>query len=219
VGRILRSPGGREALARCAQIFIGGAPVSSDLRSRLDGLPITLTYGMTETAGGCIFNGVPAPGVGVTIDPRDNRITVNGPTVAIGYYPDTSFAGEFRTSDVGTLIDGTLTVTGRVDDVIIVKGTNVSLNAVTEALSAACHELAPSSEVCVVSVDHPEDGAVICVAASGLNDADLTQAIAKVRERLGSAATPQRSRVMGALPQLPGGKIDRLTIAQLFEEQ
>lgn len=217
--RILHSPGGREALAGCARIFIGGAPVSTQVRELLQDMPVTYTYGMTETSGGCVFNGVPAPGVGLSINPEDSRISITGPTVATGYFPDTEFAGEFLTSDLGTVTDGHLTVIGRIDDIIIVKGTNVSLNAVAEALTAACHERAPASEVCVVCVDHPEDGAVICAAASGVSDAQLADAITAVRKRLGSAATPRKSRVMDALPQLPGGKIDRLSIVQLFEEQ
>lgn len=217
--RILHSPGGREALAGCTRIFIGGAPVSSQVRELLHNLPVTYTYGMTETAGGCVFNGIPAPEVGLRINPPDGRIIVTGPSVAIGYYPDTEFCGEFQTSDVGELIDGALAVTGRVDDIVIVKGTNVSLTAVTEALTTACHERAPTSDVCIVSVDHPEDGAVICVAATGVSDAQLTDAITAVRERLGSAATPRTTRVLDALPQLPGGKIDRFSILQLFKEQ
>ena len=84
---------------------------------------------MSETAGGCVYDGVPLDGVRVRID--DGRIVLGGATLAKGYRnppePD-PFAepGWFRTDDVGAVDDsGVLTVLGRVDDAISTGGLTV----------------------------------------------------------------------------------------------
>ena len=66
-------------------MLIGGGPAP---RPVLDaaasaGVNVVRTYGMSETAGGCVYDGVPLDGVTLRID--DGRIVIGGPTLAKGY--------------------------------------------------------------------------------------------------------------------------------------
>jgi O-succinylbenzoic acid--CoA ligase len=197
-----------QALARCHRIFIGGAAMSTVLRERGAHLPIVRTYGMTETAGGCVFDGIPAPGVGIEID--DSRVVVTGVTVASGYLDtDQQFHGRFATQDLGTFTDGHLLVTGRIDDVVQVRGTNVSLSAVADALG--------TSDACVVAIPDDVDGSIICAAFTGMTDADVRTHLDAVVARLGHSARPRRTRVLESLPLLHTGKVDRQAVQQMFQ--
>jgi O-succinylbenzoic acid--CoA ligase len=198
-----------QALAHCHRILIGGAPMSTMLRERSSHLPIVRTYGMTETAGGCVFDGIPAPGVGIEID--DGRVVVTGVSVAAGYLDtDQEFHGRFATQDLGTFDEGRLTVTGRIDDVVLVRGTNVSLSAVADALG--------TSDACVVALPDDVDGAVICAAFTGMTDAEVQTHLDAVVVRLGHSARPRRTRIVTSLPLLHTGKIDRQAVQRMFQE-
>lgn len=198
-----------EALSRCHRILIGGAPLSSVLRERSAHLPIVRTYGMTETAGGCVFDGVPAPGVGIDIE--DGRVVVSGATVASGYL-DTGeeFGGRFVTQDLGHLDDGRLTVTGRIDDVVLVRGTNVSLSAVGDILG---------TDACVVAIPDDVDGVILGAAFADATETEITDRLDTVVARLGHAARPRRTRRVNALPLLHTGKVDRQAVLAMFLEQ
>src|SRR5690606_15260270 len=84
--RLLDDPAGVAAL-RQVTVLLGGAAADPDLltRSRQAGARVVPTYGMSETCGGCVYDGVPLPGVRVRVDPADDRIWLGGPVVAGGY--------------------------------------------------------------------------------------------------------------------------------------
>src|SRR5690606_4157043 len=82
-------PDATEPLRRLTAILLGGARTPDPLleRARAAGLRVTTTYGMTETAGGCVYDGVPLPGVRVRTE-ADGRILLGGPMLATGYLDD-----------------------------------------------------------------------------------------------------------------------------------
>ena len=84
--RIMRDAQAVRAAAQFDAILLGGASISPGLLARAAdaGLTIVRTYGMSETGGGCVYNGRPFPGVEVGIGP-DGRISVSGPVLADGY--------------------------------------------------------------------------------------------------------------------------------------
>ncbi|HJX44158.1 MAG TPA: AMP-binding protein, partial [Geodermatophilus sp.] len=132
-----------DALRALDAVLVGGAAADPALlaRAREAGVAVVTTYGMTETSGGCVYDGVPLDGVRVRVD--DGGIAVSGPVLALGYRRDpegtaAAFAGgEFRTRDAGTVdAHGRLTVTGRLDDVVVTGGVNVAPQAVEGALRA-----------------------------------------------------------------------------------
>ena len=61
-------------------VLLGGAAAAPALldRARAAGVAVVTTYGMSETCGGCVYDGVPLDGVEVGIDP-DGRIRLGGP--------------------------------------------------------------------------------------------------------------------------------------------
>ena len=83
--RALADPETLAALRLCSAILIGGARISPSLLTagREQGLNLVTTYGMTETCGGCVYGGVPLPGVKVAVN--EGRIWLCTPTLMSGY--------------------------------------------------------------------------------------------------------------------------------------
>jgi O-succinylbenzoic acid--CoA ligase len=84
--RVLEKPESAAVLARTAAVLLGGSAISPRLLERAAdaGIPVVRTYGMSETAGGCVYDGVPFPQVTVRIS-SDGRIVLSGPVLADGY--------------------------------------------------------------------------------------------------------------------------------------
>ncbi len=215
LARLLSDDMGIEALQGCADVLVGGAATRDSLlaAARELGINVRTTYGATETAGGCIIDGRPLPGVTVTTSDPDGAIRVHGPNVALGYRADPEgtaarFAdGGFRTDDIGEIAaDGSLTVLGRSDDVIIVRGVNVSPFAV-EGLVADLPNV--RSAAAVAGVDRLGDPLVHVFVVARDEAPTLEDGIRdRVGDVLGTAARPQVHRVE-RLPHLPNGKVDR----------
>jgi O-succinylbenzoic acid--CoA ligase len=206
------------ALSSDDAVLLGGAATPAPLldRARAAGVRVLTTYGMSETAGGCVYDGRPLPGASVEVE-ADGRITLGGPTLAGGYrlQPDltaTAFAGgRFRTRDLGRFDDdGRLVVLGRADDVIVTGGEKVAPGPVEAALAE--HPLV--REVAVVGVADAQWGQrVVAVVVPGVGVPTLEALRAHVTARLGRAAAPRALRLAETLPLLPSGKIDRAALA------
>ena len=202
-------------------ILVGGAATAPGLldRARDVGLRIVTTYGMTETAGGCVYDGVPLTGVRVRVD---GTVHLAGPVLARGYLgrPDLDTAFQmhddvrwFRTGDLGTLARGVLHVRGRVDDVVVTGGVKVAPAAVEAALAA----VRGVGEVCVVGVPDDEWGQVVTavvVPARGAPAPTLAALRDAVVPTLGPAAAPRRLVLADALPQRGPGKVDRAAVTR-----
>lgn len=218
----------RAAASGYAAILVGGQATSPQLRERAAelGLRIVRTYGSTETSGGCVYDGFPLDGV--SIRSVDGELQVSGAILADGYLGDpTGTANVFpvdgtgtrwyRTGDLGGFNDGVVSVTGRVDRVIISGGVNVSLDQV-ERVVRGC----PGFEAAVVvgAVDE-RWGHTPVVVVRGSAQTETATLLADVRgrvgESLGVAARPREVKVVDALPQLPSGKADYAAIAALFD--
>ena len=223
--RALASPAGRAALGTYDAVLVGGAATEAALvrEARQAGVRLVLTYGMTETAGGCVYDGLALDGVRVRLD-DDGRIHLAGPVLAAGYLDEpeltastfVTFDGErwLRTSDLGTLDDGVLRVVGRVDDVITTGGVKVA-PAPVEAALVELEEIALAS---VVGVPDPEWGAVVVavvVLAPGARVPSLEQLRSHVAHTLGARAAPRRIVVVPELPARGPGKVDRRAVARL----
>ena len=196
--RVLRDPTAGRALAEADAVLLGGAAADPSLlaRARRAGITVVTTYGMSETGGGCVYDGRPLDGVELAIQDPDadgaGRILLSGPVLAEGYLrdpdeadPDPDGTGRARegfrhtgagrvlvTSDRGRLRpDGRLEVLGRLDDVIITGGVKVEPRYVEEALTG----LETVAEACVVGLPDEQWGsvvvaAVVCELATGQED-------------------------------------------------
>ena len=211
-----------EALRSYHAVLVGGAALDAGLRARAlaAGVRVVTTYGMSETAGGCVYDGVPLDGVQVRLD-ADGGIRLGGPTLASGYLgrpEETARAftdGWFRTGDHGRFRDGRLEVLGRLDDMIITGGEKVAPAAVERILLTQPGVRA----ACVVGLPDPEWGQVVAAAvvADPAADApDLDRLPDAVRAELGRAAAPRRLRTLPEIPLLGIGKPDRAAVAELL---
>lgn len=228
----------RGALARLDAVLIGGAAADAQLleQAKAAGIRVVTTYGMSETCGGCVYDGQPLPGVSMDVDQATGAIWLSGPMLATGYLgdeertrrcfvsrPDTQ-AGEparrwFITSDRGHIVDGRLQVLGRLDDVIISGGIKVEPGPI-EALLA----LNPLvSECAVVGLPDPTWGqavtaVVVPASMPGLGRVDEGAILAQIRvyleQKLSGAQCPKQVLLADALPYKGIGKVDRRALAQ-----
>jgi o-succinylbenzoate---CoA ligase len=221
-----------EALRSYTAVLAGGAALDSGTRERAlaQGVRVVTTYGMSETSGGCVYDGVPLDGVTVDLG-ADGRILLGGPTLASGYLgrPDetaVAFAGgRFRTGDLGRWHDGRLEVLGRADDVIVTGGEKVAPAAVERVLAAFPGVLA----ACVTAIPDDEWGqvvaaAVVLKAVVSEAGADLSAPVAAglraaVRAELGRAAVPRRIVAVAEIPLRGIGKPDRAAVARLIADR
>ncbi len=238
--RALTDPAKTAALRRCDAVLLGGAAADPALltRARDAGIAVVTTYGMSETCGGCVYDGLPLDGVDVTTD-VGGRLVIGGPTVFAGYRLDPAATadalvdGRLVTRDRGRVAsDGRVEVLGRVDDVVISGGLNVDLAVVERAVRGWAGD-----ESAVVGVPHPDWGVeVVAVIArdervatasvppdprpsSVISErASLAELRAALAADLPAYALPRRLVVRADLPRTSGGKIDRRQlIADLTE--
>lgn len=80
----------RDALARLDAVLIGGAAADAQLleQAKAAGIKVVTTYGMSETCGGCVYDGQPLPGVSMDVDQVTGAIWLSGPMLATGYLGD-----------------------------------------------------------------------------------------------------------------------------------
>ncbi|MCW2830824.1 MAG: AMP-dependent synthetase, partial [Aeromicrobium sp.] len=178
-------------------------------------VPVVRTYGMSETCGGCVYDGVPLDGVQVRID-EAGQVQIAGSVLFDGYVDAEATAlvlrdGWFSTADLGEIADGVLHVTGRVDDVVISGGVNIALPAVTVALRG----LDGVRDAVALGVPDDEWGARV-VAYVVPSDAVCLDGLRldEVRDGIEAAGlprawAPREIVLLDALPLLPGGKVDR----------
>ncbi|MGY1740942.1 MULTISPECIES: o-succinylbenzoate--CoA ligase [unclassified Blastococcus] len=206
-----------DALRALDAVLVGGAATDPALlaRAREDGVRVVTTYGMTETAGGCVYDGVPLDGVSVRV--AGGGIELAGPVLALGYRGDPAataeaFAGGwFRTRDAGELAGGVLTVHGRLDDVVVTGGVNVAPQAVEGVL----REHPAVADAVVFGRPDPEWGQRVVAAVVPAPGADpgLDALRPWVAARLGGPAAPRELHRIPAVPTLHTGKPDRRAVA------
>jgi O-succinylbenzoic acid--CoA ligase len=204
------------ALEDFEAVLIGGGPLRPEAREVAEsrGVRIVQTYGMSETCGGCVYDGRPLPGAEVRID-ADEQVLLRGPMLFDGYEDDperTAAAfrdGWFVTDDLGHWTpERHLAIDGRVDDVVISGGVKVPGAAVAAALLA--HPCVLEAAVAGVPDDEWGERVVAVVTAAG--EVDLAELRNLVEPR---AWAPRGLVVVDSLPLLPNGKVDRVTLEEL----
>ena len=215
-----------EAVETLRLVSSGGAgvtPAFVDAASAALGCVVKRTYGSTEAptittgqpgddpAKARDTDGRPTGTVELRLDDQNGELHVRGPELFVGYVGrDDAFTddGWFRTGDVGTIDDGWLTITGRLKDIIIRGGENVSVSEVESVLESH------PSVVHAVAVGAPHERlgeqvvAFVQLAGAALFDLDMcrewfqTQGVARFK-------TPERIIVIDEIPMMAAGKADR----------
>ena len=205
-----------ERLARLDAVLIGGGPLAPEVRREAEARSIRIvqTYGMSETCGGCVYDGRPLDGVEIRIG-SDAEVLLRAPMLFDGYdgEPERTAAvlrdGWFHTNDLGRLDgEGRLWVTGRADDVIISGGVNVSARAVAGMIAAESDVLA----VEVIGVPDPEWGerVVAIVEADNALSLEMVRDLVHPREW-----APRQLVLVEEIPLLANGKPDRVRLREL----
>lgn len=222
------------AARRFDRILVGGQATPPSLVARAEalGLRVTRTYGSSETAGGCVYDGLPLHGTQLHLS--GGVIEIGGPMLAEGYlaadgsvdaartapaFTDHHGERRYRTGDLGELVDGRLRVLGRSDNVVISGGEKVSLESVERVL----HAQHGFEGAVAVAVPDAVWGQSIVVVRAEVDDAgDGAAELERVREAvaaaLGVAARPRALFAVPELPQLASGKLDRGALARLVAE-
>jgi o-succinylbenzoate---CoA ligase len=199
------------------RILVGGAAVPPALRVAADavGAPVAETYGATETWAGVVYDGVPLDGVEVRIA-SSGEVEIRSGQLMRGYRFDAARTaaaftpdGWYRTGDLGECDDaGRLRVHGRLDDLIISGGVNVSPTAVEHVLA----EHPDVAEVCVAGRPDDEWGERV-VAFVLARDPGRPPALESLREfasdALSAAQLPREIVLVDELPRTASGKVVR----------
>ncbi len=219
--KCLQAPAAAEALADLDAVLIGGGPMPAGMSERAEaaGVTVVRTYGMSETAGGCVYDGVPLDGVKVRID--NSRILLGGATVAKGYRNPVSpdpFAepGWFRTDDLGAVDDsGVLRVLGRVDDAVSTGG----LTVLPQLVEAALADHPAIADCAVFGVPDERLGQRVVAALvlkPGTSAPDVAELRAHVARTHDATASPREVHIVDELPRRGIGKLDRRALTARF---
>ena len=192
-------------------MLLGGGPIDATLRARATdaGVRVVATYGSAETAGGCVYDGLPLDGVAVAIG-ANGRIRIGGPTLFDGYDGDPALTadvlvdGWFLTADAGRFDeDGRLQVLGRLDDMVISGGVKVPTGIVAARLRE--HPAITAVDVGRLADDEWGERVVAWV----VGDLSLDEARDWVAELHPRSWAPRELRVLDEMPMLRNGKVDR----------
>lgn len=218
--RLVEAPSGLAALTEFDAVLVGGAALSAPLLAQAEtaGVRIHRTYGMTETSGGCVYDGTPLTEVSVALD--EGRVLLGGAVLASRYVHDPDLtaaqftvddAGRrwFRTDDLGELVDGQLRLLGRVDDVINTGGFKVGPRPVEEALL----RLPGVQEALVLAVPDREWGQRVAAVLVGAQ-VPLQELRERLRPELAAHSLPRQVLWVEALPLLRSGKPDLAALRQ-----
>jgi O-succinylbenzoic acid--CoA ligase len=218
--RLIDDGAGLEALWQLDAVLVGGAALPANLaaRARDAGVVVVSTYGMTETCGGCVYDGKPLDGVSLDID-EDSRIRIKGPVLFDGYLNEDELElrqGWFVTNDVGHFDGEVLTVDGRMDNVIVTGGVKVPAEAVERALCT----LPYVEDAVVLGVDDDQWGQRIIafVSSNSVDTIDTNRVRDELRDVVPDAWRPASIVRMDALPLLSSGKPDRVSLQQLASD-
>lgn len=224
------------------------APLAPEMHKAFEerfGVPIIETMGLTETAAQILSNPMPpalpkygSPGVAVgnevkVIDEHGRtcaagvpgELMIRGANVARGYYknPEATAAaldpdGWLHTGDIAVQDeDGFLFITGRIKELIIKGGENIAPREIDEAL----YEHPAVLEAAGFGMPDTRYGQEVmaCVALKpgvSCTEDELTRLAAS---RLGAFKAPKRVFILDELPKGPSGKIQRLKLADLMDQQ
>ncbi|WP_347565903.1 AMP-binding protein [Mobiluncus mulieris] len=181
VSRILDEGGEPvEALAKLHTILVGGAAFTTFLadRAKAAGWHVVETYGMTETCGGCVYDGMPL--VGTQVSTVGDTVWITGTTLMEDYLEIPAPGEEtpwiqmgprrwFKTSDTGRMEGPRLIIQGRTDDVINTGGVKVHASAVEEAALT----VPGVGRICVVGLPDARWGELVTALVVPGQDVDV----------------------------------------------
>jgi O-succinylbenzoic acid--CoA ligase len=205
-------------LLSAKSVLVGGAALDPKLReqARAAGINIVESYGMTETCGGCLYDGLPIGGTSVEID-ANGLIKIATTSLATTYLNDeadwsSKLAGKFfTTSDLGEIVNGKLKVTGRADDIIISGGENISLTKVEEVIRNTFAGI----ECAAFAVADQQWGQALHLAIAGSVKPEVSEINKSLSSQISAAAKIKGAIYLDQLPKSALDKVNRQELASL----
>lgn len=245
--RVLADPDATTALTTFTAVLVGGAatPLALIDDAEQAGARVVTTYGMSETSGGCVYDGVPLDGVSVTIDPeRDQgehdsarvhqsgghapprsvgRVCITGPVVARGYrdMPRHPAFARDAGSGVRAFLTDDLALTSVGPIRIVGRADEVIVTGGIKIDPAVVESILSRVtgvvEVVVTGVPDPEWGAAVVavVKARPGKEPDLAALRRAATYAHGPAAAPRHLLLVTHIPQRASGKADRTAVREL----
>ena len=216
--KALGDRGAVEALASLDAVLLGGAATPAPVLAQATeaGITVVRTYGMSETSGGCVYDGIPLSGAKIRID--DGRVLLGGPMLASGYrglpdHPAFAEPGWFRTDDAGSVVDGVLRISGRLDEAISTGG----LTVVPQVVEAALADHPAVRECAVIGIEDQRLGQrVVAVVVPEGEAPTLEELRTHAQRTLDITAAPRELFIVDALPLRGPGKLDRAALVARF---
>jgi acyl-CoA synthetase (AMP-forming)/AMP-acid ligase II len=214
----------------------GGAPKPVTLHAEMMeafGAPLIGGWGLTESPINTMVHiddpddkkattdGRPCPGTSLRVvlddhecEPgEEGELRVKGPQVFIGYLDssldDDAFddQGWFRTGDLGVIDrDGFVSITGRLKDIIIRKGENISAKEIEDLL----HAHPRIADVAVIGLPDDASGERACAVVTTAGDTPITfeeMSDHLIRANLSKHKVPEQLELVDILPRNPTGKV------------
>jgi O-succinylbenzoic acid--CoA ligase len=210
-----------EHLISAQAVLVGGAALSAELReaSHDTGINVIETYGMTETCGGCIYDGTPLDGTEYEID-EVGVISIASKSLATTYlnapeaWNERIRDGYLVTTDIGHIEDGKLVVTGRSDDLIISGGENISLSEVERIVSTTFSGI----DCAAFAIADSQWGQLLQLAIAGDVKPDQSAINEYLSSQISRAAKVKNFIYLSEIPRTSLGKIDRARLVQIATE-
>jgi len=218
--------------------------LSSQLMERSEALydaPMLEAYGMTEASHQMASNPLPparripgsvgiATGTDIAVIDRHRRflpegtqgeVVVRGPSITPGYLnnpaanAESFFDGWFRTGDIGVIADGYLRLEGRLKELILRGGENISPSEIEQVL------LAHPAVVDAVCFGVPDEkyGEKVAAAVTLCADADEHSLTEHCRQRLAAFKVPETVYVLAEIPRTATGKLQRRRVAEIITSE
>ncbi|MFZ9693115.1 MAG: DUF1905 domain-containing protein [Candidatus Nanopelagicales bacterium] len=207
--RLLESPEALQLLSEFEVVLVGGAKLNTSSRGVLEdaGVRVIETYGATETSGGCIYDGVPLPGVNAIIE--KGSLHIFGKTNAAYYRSGTPLA-KWDSGDVAEIIDGKIVIQGRTDNQVKVGGIKVNIDEFQTSIQAEFPDIA----IAVIAIEDEEYGHRVVVYSTKTleNLRDIARKI------IGNVPVPIGQVIVDSIPLMVNGKIDFQTLKNLNHE-
>ena len=207
-----------EHLKSAKSVLVGGAVLETQLRKQANmaGISVVESYGMTETCGGCVYDGNPLPNTKILIS-DSSLIRISTKSLATTYLNDPQSwdhlieDGYFQSSDTGELRDGKLFVTGRSDDVIITGGENISLSRVEKVI----RDTFTGVDCAAFAVNDLQWGRSLHLAIAGSVKPDQLAINESLSSQISEAAKVKRFIYLDKLPRTSLEKIDRPKLIEI----
>lgn len=184
------------------KVIVGAGSIDVNLRIKmLDlGIPIVSSYGLTETCGGIVWDGLPLNSVSISLN-ESGEVLVQSEMNATGYRNSSEDLTIINTHDLGNIDSGKLQLVGRSDNKVKIKGHFVDLLQLNELVSSYTEREAVSLVV--------DDELHLIITNPETKTEELLQ---NLIDQLGSGLKGCKVHLREKLPRTELGKIDMFSL-------